>query len=252
MSVKSLQVLKVGMPCEEDKDLMTFMKGMGARVMSAFFSYLIKTDNGNILVDAGICPDDVIYFTRGKMKSWPEEYYLPNRLKECGVSIGDISTVIITHMHLDHIGWLPELKHAEIILQKDEYRFVTDPPVWTPYTESPVRFNLNGYKLKLVDGDMVLMPGITLLFTPGHSAGHQSVMVDLPRTGTVIICGDAAFLEENLEKEYVPTCWFDTRQALLSIKKLKTWAQVRNATVFPGHSEEYWQNKMKKSPEAYL
>jgi hypothetical protein len=69
MAVKSIQVLKVGMPCEEDKDLMTFMKGNGDRVMSGFFSYLIKTDQGNVLVDTGINPDDVPFFTRGKVSN---------------------------------------------------------------------------------------------------------------------------------------------------------------------------------------
>jgi len=251
MAIKSLQVLKVGMPVEEDKNLMTFMQGMGATAKSGFFSYLIKMDTGNVLVDTGIHPDDVIAFTRGAMKSWPEEYYLPNRLKQAGSSMDEIKTVIITHLHLDHIGWLGQLQNAEIIMQKEEFKFVTDPPAWTPYRYSAARFDFSKLKLKMVDGDTVLMPGITLLFTPGHSVGHQSVMVDLPQTGPVIICGDAAFLEENLENEFIPTCWYDTRQALLSIKKLKAWAQVRNATLFPGHDEEYWQKKMKKLPEAY-
>jgi glyoxylase-like metal-dependent hydrolase (beta-lactamase superfamily II) len=252
MAIKSLQVLKVGQPCEEDKNLMAFMQGMGATVKSAFLSYLIKTDTGNILVDTGINPDDVPFFTRGKQNSWPEEYYLPNCLKTAGVSMDDINTVIITHFHLDHIGWLGQFKKAEIVVQKEEYRFATDPPDWAPFKYSAPRFDFSGLKLKLVDGDLVLMPGITLLFTPGHSIGHQSVMVDLPKTGTIILCGDAVFLEESLEKEYIPTCWFDTRQSLLSVKKLKTIAQVRNALVFPGHDEEFWQNKMKKSPEAYF
>jgi len=252
MAVKSLQVLKVGLPCEEDKDLMTFMQGMGARVQSAFFSYLIKTDSGNVLVDAGLHPDDAVFLSRGSIKSLPEEYHLPNRLKEAGVSMDDIATVIITHAHLDHVGWLAQLHNAEVVMQKEEYRFVTDAPAWTPFRYSAERFDFSKLKLKLVDGDTVLMPGITLLFTPGHSIGHQSVMVDLPQTGTVIICGDAVFLQENLEKEYIPSTWSDTRQSLLSIKKLKVWAQVRSAIVLPGHDEENWQKNVKKLPEAYM
>jgi N-acyl homoserine lactone hydrolase len=251
MSVKSLQVLKVGAPYEEDKNLMTFMQGMGAKVKSAFFSYLIKTDTENILVDTGVHPDDLMPLTGGGMTSLPEEYFLPNRLKEAGLSMSDINRVIITHLHLDHIGWLAQLRQAEIIIQKEEYRFTTDPPAWTPFKYSPQRFDFSGLNIRLVDGDTVLMPGITLLFTPGHSIGHQSVMVDLPRSGTIIICGDAVFLEESLEKEFIPASWSDTRQSLLSVKKLKVWAQVRNATVFPGHDEDFWREKMKKSPEAY-
>jgi glyoxylase-like metal-dependent hydrolase (beta-lactamase superfamily II) len=251
LAIKSLQALFLGAPMKEDKGLMTFMQGFGAKLESPFLSYLVRADEGNILIDTGLHPDDVAMLSGGQIKGLPEEQHLPNRLKEVGLTLDDINMVILTHMHLDHVGWLSYLKKAEVVVQKEEYNFTMDSPAWTPYRYTPQRFDLKHLKFKLVDGDNVLMPGITLIFTPGHSIGHQSVMVDLPQTGPIIISGDAVFIQENLDKEFIPTTWSDTRQTLLSIKKLKVWAQVRKARIFPGHDMEYYRNNIKKLPEAY-
>jgi len=228
------------------------MQGFGAKLESPFLSYLIKADEGNILIDTGVNPDDIMALSGGHIKGLAEEFHLPNRLKEVGLTVDDIDMVIMTHLHLDHVGWLSKFKKAEIILQKEEYRFTMDPPAWTPFKYSPERYDIKNFKLKLVDGDYCLMPGITLLFTPGHSIGHQSILVELPQSGAIIIAGDAVFIQENLDKEYIPTTWSDTRHTLLSIRKLKMIAQIKKAAIFPGHDMEYWRNKMKKFPEAYL
>jgi len=76
-------------------------------------------------------------------------------------------------------------------------------------------------------------------------------MVDLPGTGTIILASDAANLQENLDKEIIPTS-FDARQAWLSIRKMKVLAQIKNAQIFPGHDIEYYRQKIKKPPEMYV
>lgn len=162
----------------------------------------------------------------------------------------DINIVIMTHLHGDHVGWLSHLLNAEVIIQKEEYKFATDPPSYVRYISE--RFNSPDIKWKFVDGDQVLMPGLTLLLTPGHTAGCQSVMVDLPQSGPILLVGDAGFLQDNFQRELIPTSFFDQREALLSIKRLKMWSQVRNAAIFTSHDVNFWRDEMKKSPEAYI
>jgi N-acyl homoserine lactone hydrolase len=255
MAVKSLQVLFLGTPLRVDKGDMTLQQGKGQIIIAPCLSYLIRTDEGNFLVDVGCHPQDAEKFIHwtGENVAFPPEDRLPNRLAEVGLSMKDIQTVIISHFHFDHIGWLNELSQAEIVVQKMEYLFSLEAP-YIDKEKFPERFGDFFPKLKwrLVDGDQVLAPGITLLFTPGHTIGHQSVMVDLPRSGPIILAQDAAEHHENIDQELISFPFFSAREALLSIRKLKVLAQVKNAQIFPDHDLQFYQQKMKKAPEAYF
>jgi N-acyl homoserine lactone hydrolase len=98
---------------------------------------------------------------------------------------------------------------------------------------------------------IAFITGVTLLYTPGHTIGHQSVMIDLPDSNPIILALDAADLQENLDEELIAFPWSSARDAWLSIRKLKVLAEVRKATIFPGHDIEFYKNKMKKSPDKY-
>jgi glyoxylase-like metal-dependent hydrolase (beta-lactamase superfamily II) len=249
MAVKSLQVLFMGFQDGTDKGFMTFGIDIGKKMISPFMCFLIKADEGNILVDAGLHPEDVALMARTAPITMPEEKQLPQQLKSVGLSMEDINTVIMTHMHPDHAGWLNQLTKAEVVIQREEHYMAFDPMPYTKYFRN--RYNSPNIKWKLIDGDHVLMPGITLLLTPGHTAGGQTVMVDLPKSGTILLVGDAGFLLENFEKERIPTSFHDPKEALLSIKRINTWARVRNARIFPTHDFEYYSKVMLKSPEVY-
>jgi N-acyl homoserine lactone hydrolase len=255
MAIQSMQVLFLGVASRMSKGMMTFMKDLRQFIEIPNLCYLVRADEGNILIDAGFHPDDIVKMGE-KKEDIPAESYLPQQLKNIGLSPDDINMVVLTHLNIDHIGWLQSLPQAEVFVQQEEYRYTmfphtVYPPPFTEKDRFPERYNFRHVKWNLVDGDQELIPGLSVIFTPGHTAGHQSVMVDLPESGPIIIAGDAAFLQENLDKEIIPIYWFDARQAWLSIKRIKLWAQVRNARVFPGHDFEYWQKQMKKSPEAY-
>ena len=254
MAIKNLRVLFLGAPMMENKGDFTFRNGDGIPILSPFLSYLIETDNGYVLVDTGMHPDDCLTMAKikGETATVAPEDRLPNRLTELGLKPTDIDTVIVTHLHIDHIGYLSLFRHAEIYIQKWELEFA----LRMPYTDAirfPERYqSLEGLRWHPVDGDAAIAPGITLLHTPGHSVGHQSVMVRLPEEGFIIIAGDAAFLKESLEKEYIPMPWSSARDAYLSIKKINTLAAVLSAEVFPGHDYEFYMKEMRHFPECYV
>jgi N-acyl homoserine lactone hydrolase len=214
---------------------------------------LIKADEGNILVDSGMHPEDAEagFKMKGQPFTWRQEDYLPQQLKSLGLSMGDINMLIMTHLHPDHVGWMKELPNAEIVVQKREYLLNGQPPI-NRGTIVNRYSNLDKLKWKLIEGDCILMPGITLLYTPGHTVAHQSVMIDLPESGTIILSGDATFLQENFDNEIIPTPFDNAREAFLSIKKLRMMAQLRKAMIIPGHDIEYYRQKVKKSPETYI
>lgn len=253
MPIKSLQILNSGCQTDCDKGFFTFQVDGGKKVDSPFLSYLLKADEGNILVDTGMHPDDAKIappvggpFISGKGD------LLPSQLKSLGLSLKDINLVIMTHLHWDHCGWLNQLSNAEVIVQDEEHRFAINP------SEQAKIFYFNSYKYtsssikwRKVDGDEIIIPGLTVLFTPGHTPGCQSVMVDLPKSGTILLVGDAGFLQENFQKEIIPVPFGSPRDALLSIKRLNVWSQSKNAKIFTTHDMEFWHQQMRKSPEFY-
>lgn len=252
MALKSLQVFHVG---SDHVDKRLIIPGIGEKTMvdTVFLNFLIRTDEGNILVDTGMHPADVeVMNAIGFNVNVRPEDQLPQRLKEVGLSMEDINMVLITHLHIDHGGWLAHLPNAEVILQKEEYQFTFNPP---PYTHSAFsyieRLKSQEIKWRMIDGDHVLMPGITILFTPGHTPGSQSIMVDLPKFGPILLVGDAGPFQESFEKELIPT-FCDPMQAWYSIRRLKVWSHIRKAPIFTSHDRDFWRREMIKPPEAYI
>ena len=251
MAIKSLQVLYLGSsPIEKNRLVYGLEKS--EIVNTTFLAFLIRTDDSNILVDTGPHPDVVQEMVAKGIYNLdvrPEDH-LPQRLKEVGLAMEDIDTVVVTHFGFDHTGWLPYLKHAEFIIQRVEYQFGLEPPAFFRASH-PEKLRAPDMKWRLIDGDHILMPGLTLLFTPGHTPGQQSVMVDLPESGTIILSADAGHFQENFEKDLIPNVCVDQMQAWYSMKKIKVWAQIRKAKIFTFHDYDYWDKEMKKPPEAY-
>jgi len=254
MTVRSLQVLFLGQDDNISKAKLAYGAEDGKLITTPFLSFLIRTEDKNILFDTGMHPDNAAHLrSQGRAMTVREEDYLPARLTEvAGLSMDDIDMIVLSHVHRDHTGWLGSFPKAEVIVQKEDYAAaVIEPaPYYNPiyplkkYTERDIKW-------RLISGDEILMPGLTVLLTPGHTKGHQVLMVDLPRSGTIMLTGDAFLDLECLEKGIIPGVYADRADALNSLKKIKVMAKLRNAKVFPSHDMEFYLKQMKKPPEVY-
>lgn len=147
--------------------------------------FFIKGIQGhNILVDTGPTVEDFI------SHGYPCEGIKPvhQALKEAtGFSPEDIDVLIFTHLHHDHCPLANMFKHTKVIIQQDEWHAVHNPPACYRFLYNPEY--LEGITPTLVDGDVFnIFPGIHLLYTPGHTPGGQSIVIDT-QEGRVIICG---------------------------------------------------------------
>ena len=139
-----------------------------------FHSYLLTGERGAVLVDTGIGP------AGGEAAEWLGTVgRLPRLLESAGVEPGEIETVIMTHIHLDHVGWNteaqePRFRNATYVVQQAEL----DHAVGSATYEKLVRPVVEAGQLRAVDGDTELSDGLRLLATPGHTPGHQCVVTD--------------------------------------------------------------------------
>ncbi|HEY4887749.1 MAG TPA: N-acyl homoserine lactonase family protein [Candidatus Dormibacteraeota bacterium] len=140
---------------------------------------------GAILVDTGV--------------GWPtelvQEWKVVNRhaadaLAEHDLSPADVRIVINSHLHFDHCGQNAVFKHAPFYIQRGELERAR-----REETETSEWFDFAGARFELIDGDAQIADGVRVLATPGHTAGHQSVLVDTPDGGAVMI-GDAAYTSD--------------------------------------------------------
>ncbi|MFR9780953.1 MBL fold metallo-hydrolase [Micromonospora sp. MS34] len=138
-----------------------------------FRCFALRTGDGPVtLVDAGIGPADSL------AAGWaPVPGRLPEELAAAGIDPADVRTVVLTHLHTDHVGWAGALfPNADHLVQRAELdalaRFHPELPA---RLLGPLR--VTG-RLRVVDGDADLTPGVRVLSTPGHTPGHQSVLLD--------------------------------------------------------------------------
>ncbi|MDG4821071.1 MBL fold metallo-hydrolase [Asanoa sp. WMMD1127] len=152
-----------------------------------FRCFAIRLGRRTVLVDAGIGPAD------SPAAAWaPVPGRLPASLDEAGIHPDEVDTVVLTHLHTDHIGWAvragePFFRNARYLMQQTEIKAIEEYAAPAgPYALEPLRA---AGQLDAVDGDHRLGPGLRVIHTPGHTPGHQSVLLE-DGADTVLVTGD--------------------------------------------------------------
>jgi N-acyl homoserine lactone hydrolase len=251
MAVKALYALQNGFIGFERAGL--FYGDFSAeKVQIPIACWLVQTTEGNVLFDTGLSPRAVPGLVRSDpLARFTEADLLVHRLDGLGLETGDVDVAVISHLHYDHAGGTALFAaKSELVVQRDEYAYAHYPaPFFAPlyYRKN---FDLPGARWRLLDGDTELAPGLTVLRTEGHTPGHQSLYVELPDSGPVVLTADACYWREHLDRERVPGVVWNPSLAEQSIKRLKTLARLTGARVFPGHDPEFWKT-VKQPPDAY-
>ncbi|WP_353987380.1 N-acyl homoserine lactonase family protein [Ruicaihuangia caeni] len=165
-------------------------------------------------------------------------------LAQVGLEPSDISLAVISHMHVDHSGGIGTLTAAgvPIAIQRRELEFVQSGAVGIAEGFNALDWTAPGTQWRVIDGDEELAPGVRAVSTPGHTPGHQSLLVDLPESGSWLFAGDAADLAQNfLDHTPCGSCAGgtdeDAQNAAESIDRLLALARERQARLIPGHDQ---------------
>jgi N-acyl homoserine lactone hydrolase len=234
-------------------------RGRGARFILSepVCTYLLDTDSGWVLLDAGINPENIddqarcrtLFLERGMTAPIVRKAHrLETQLADIGIGYSDIQHVILSHLHYDHCGYLSHLLHARISVQRREYEAAFAPTIPIAY----IRGDYDDQRVRwdLRDGDWEAMAGLSLLDTRGHTAGHQSAMVQLPDSGPIVLPFDAGDLQENFDDEVIPGECCDDAAALSSLRRLKRLQAEHGARMLLFHDPVAIQ-RMRLAPEYY-
>lgn len=234
-----------------EKHISTRNRGHGQWIKAPILAYLIETTNGRILYDVGCdyrkLADPALrsrYFDAMRpaveAPDMQSHQRIPHYLERLGLTPADIDLVFIGHLHFDHAGGLCDLAGCEVHLHQEELaaaRSGLDAGVFTDELADADQWHLQA-------GEYELAPGVHAISTPGHTAGHMSLLIRLPKGRPVILCGDAADLSENLTEEIAPGCCWqnNVEQALASIRKLKSLALSESAQLWPNHDMAFFKS----------
>lgn len=166
-------------------DLGTFTRppeetGTGAPRVEALLAYVVRTPAGLLLLDTGM----------GDAGPETEAWYQPRRitldeaLAGVGLRVDDVDIVVNCHLHFDHVGANPRFAGRPILAQRTELETVRTTPDYTV----PELVDFAGASYELLDGEHEIATGVSVLPTPGHVDGHQSVVLRCD-DGTVILAG---------------------------------------------------------------
>ena len=184
------------------------------------YAYLIEHPKGRVLVDTGES-----YALRDESAVMEEEETILPQLARLGYTPEDIDYVVISHLHLDHAGYMSAFPKAAFIVRREELRAAWWPEPYEHGYLLPTYENTRDFQYIQLGNDEdydVFMDGrIVLIDTRGHSRGHQSVILDLPHTGKVVLAVDAAPDKEILDRGYSGRPFVDTSQEARSLQKLR-------------------------------
>ncbi len=180
----------------------------GGTVDLPFSFILARRDDKVVLIDTG-------FIREGSGAEFAEKFGIPfwisplRMLQELGIAAGDVTDIILSHAHFDHMGGISAFPEATIHLQKSEYlswmEMLAMPPQFRMLTEiinpDDMRTAYDAslkHRLNLVDGDKDdFFPGLNLRLGKGHTMGQQFVSLETAR-GTVVVAGDCIYGKANI------------------------------------------------------
>ncbi len=254
-AVKSVSLLPLG-TLTLDQSILTYRRSPGQTVeIPVSAAFIEMSDGEHILFDTGLPPaflEDREFLPpaqAGIVCRYTPEDDIRNRLRAVGATPEDVRVVINSHYHWDHSGGNYLFPHARFLVQEKEYRFARAPDAFVTLGYTQKLFDI-GVEPRLMPGDEVVKPGIVAITTPGHTPGHQSLLIMLPSGRVMVLTGDAMMCPANLDPAVPPGNTHTPEQAVASIQRLKALAEFHAGDLVICHDPDLWKN-WKPAPHAY-
>ena len=216
--------------------------------------YLIEHQGKRMVWDFGLPPNivgaGVVEYVPGATMRY--DVSIIDQLKILGLDPSDIDFIAPSHLHFDHAGALSLFKGSTLLIQKAERDSVVgeatenvavDPSLFAGMEDTPT-VQLEGDYDVFGDGKVVIYS------TPGHTAGHQVLFIDLENTGRIVLSGDLYHFRFSRENQRTPEFNFSRDQTLESMERVESLLEQKAATLWIEHDHAL-ADTLKKSPAFY-
>jgi glyoxylase-like metal-dependent hydrolase (beta-lactamase superfamily II) len=229
----------------------------GTKVYNPYFMYVITHPQGTVLFDCGAHPD-LGTNPESRLGEAAADFDMRLRpddsvercLERIGMTPRDVDLVIQSHLHFDHAGGLESLTHAPVLVQRVELAFARNPPVYQEliYVQADFSMELDWQEL---DGDHdVFGDGrLVAIATPGHTKGHQSLLVRLEGQ-TVFLLADAAYLVDKMRSRSIPGILWSPDAIIASWDRIEEIERSDKAELITTHALDY-ETSVKMAPDSW-
>jgi glyoxylase-like metal-dependent hydrolase (beta-lactamase superfamily II) len=202
--------------------------------------YYIRATDDLVLIDTSFHFDDAeeLGIRDAVSRKLPDEDPILALEKE-GIKPEHVTKLILTHAHIDHVGYVDAFPNAEIYMHRKELAWVMALPPWAVgYGEfAPRKIYKVRKQLRPIDGDhMQILPGIEVMYVGGHSPGSLAVLVDT-KDGRVCLCIDNCFLFRNISEKIPIELGYNIFECMAFLEKLPSLADIH----VPGHDPQLYE-----------
>jgi len=245
------------------KHLFTMGRGVGTPFTVPVPFFLIEHGRHKILYDTGnaaaVAVDKIAHWGAGVCAAYdpvmaPGDFVV-EQLARMGVSADEITHVVLSHLHLDHAGGVGAFPNATYVVQRAEMHYAYVPDFYQKGAYIRADFDKPDLRWLLLDGDRdgrydLLGDGsVTIIPTPGHTPGHQSLLVRLPESGPWLLTGDSAYTEEIINDDVLPGLVWSPSEAIRSVRVMRT-LRDQGVRIITGHDPEAFR-ALSLAPRAY-
>jgi len=230
------------------------MAGQSKTMYSPCF-YIQHSSKGGLIWDTGLT-DKLAGLPAQKVLEGALEISvkktLSEQLSDAGIDPEAVEKMAISHLHFDHTGNMNYFTNAKWLIQKQELELAfSDQAATAGFAPA----DYNGTKkdnIEALDGhhDVFGDGSVIILSAPGHTVGHQTLLVKLKETGPVILSGDLFHFKENQENYVVPPFNFDKRESISSFAFIDKVLEVTSAALWVQHDPDFYR-ELKLAPFVY-
>jgi 4-pyridoxolactonase len=236
-----------------DMSFVTWNHGHGTEYRFPVYAIFIDHPQGKILVDTGFDKawvERVLPFEKPRQE--PSQT-LTAQLALLGLRPEQITHVVNSHLHFDHCSGNTQFPDATFVMTKEELRHAFVPETFERLGYDRQLVDMPSAKMQLLDlrgYEYELVPGVTLIDTPGHSYGHMSVVVKLGSQAPMVFPIDVAWTRENLEHRHPMGLHVDPLQLQYSMMKIQNIADRIGGKIFLPHDAAEYPT-YRKAPQGY-
>jgi 4-pyridoxolactonase len=223
----------------------------GVRLRFPIYSVLVDHADGLFLFDTGHDLEHVARTFPWEQAGREPGQGVVEQLRACGYEPGDVRYLVNSHLHFDHVGGNRFFPGATTVVSRAELRQAKVPESFERLAYSDQSFDHEDVRYELLEDDTELAPGLRLFETPGHSAGHYSLVVE-PGGGqrAMLFTFDAAYTDENIEREIVSGFHLDPVAGTRSLRRIRKLARDHDADVFVAHDAAAFA-RYRRAPQSY-